>query len=215
MVGTETKHATCQEIPMDYRRKCVWPRAAKAVLISTALLAMTIALAGCSLFADEPDQTVADPEGLFHFKVPGTWQADSETGVIAVYASEDVPEQDSLDAMSILVLSDSTVDTATTTAERLQLLVDGRAESRTWESYETQEPVEISVGDRTGTRLEVSGVDSAGRAFEGAYHLVRTSGSDVLVVAISPADSWAEDREALDSIFEQWFWLKPEADDDA
>lgn len=182
-----------------------------AALLCVAALAA--ALTGCTLFGGEPaSQTVADPQGLFHFKVPASWQVNVEQGLIAVYAAEEPPESSALDALSLVVLSASAEETTTAVAERVASIVAARAASRGWQEYAVGEAEDVAVGSRTGVRVEVSGTDADGVAFEGAYQLVRTSGVEVLVVAVSPEGRWAQDRESLDDIFEQWYWLRPETE---
>lgn len=179
------------------------------LLISVTLV---ISLAGCGLAASEPTlSTVTDPGGVFHFKAPEDWQKTVETGLIAVYAAEELPESGSLESLSMLVLYGTTEDTQTPVADKVVEIVELRAESRGWSDYSVGEPQPVSVGSKTGTRVAVSGADADGNAFEGAYHLVRTGTTEVLIIAVTPEGQWSEDQASVDSIFEQWFWLRPEA----
>lgn len=184
-----------------------------------ALLAATfaaIALAGCSTSAGgASEKTVADPGGLFHFKIPADWQSSTEQGLITVYGAEELPESGEIDALSLIVLSGSTEDSGTPVDTKIVEIVDLRAESRGWTDYSVGDPVEVMVGTRPGTRVEVRGNDAEGLAFESGYHLVRTAGSDVLIVAVSPEGQWSRDREQLDEVFTQWYWLRSETEDQA
>jgi hypothetical protein len=183
----------------------------------TALLAAVIATAaftGCSAsVGGESQKTVADPNGLFHFKVPAEWQSNTEQGLITVYAAEELPDSGELDALSLVVLSGSVEDTTTPVEAKVVEIVGLRAASRGWSEYSTGEPEDVMVGNRPGIRVEVRGSDAEGVEFEGAYHLVRTAGSEVLVVAVSPGGQWDSDRERIDDVFEQWYWLRGETGD--
>jgi hypothetical protein len=185
----------------------------------TALLAAAlaiVAITGCSNSGSSTSQkTVSDPNGLFHFKIPADWQSNTEQGLITVYGAEDLPESGEIDALSLIVLSGSTEDTGTPVGAKIVEIVDQRAASRGWTDYSVSDPGEVMVGDRPGARVEVAGVDAEGVAFEGAYHIVRTAGSDVLIVAVSPDGGWSRDREQLDDVFEQWYWLRAETEDQA
>ena len=174
--------------------------------------ALVISLAGCGLTASEPSlSTVTDPGGVFHFKAPEDWQKTVETGLIAVYAADELPESGSLESLSLLVLYGTTEDTQTPVEDKVLDIVELRAGSRGWGDYTVGEPEPVDVGSKTGTRVEVSGSDADGNAFEGAYHLVRTGTTEVLIIAVTPEGQWSEDQASVDSIFEQWFWLRPEA----
>ena len=183
-------------------------------VLATALA--TVAITGCSASGGGTSQkTVADPNGLFHFKIPAEWQSNTEQGLITVYGAEELPESGEIAALSLIVLSGATEDTGTPIDTKIVEIVDLRAESRGWTDYSVGDPGEVMVGNRTGTRVEVQGSDAEGVAFEGAYHLVRTAGSDVLIVAVSPEGQWASDGEQLDEVFEQWYWLRAETGDQA
>jgi hypothetical protein len=181
-----------------------------AAMLASLLIAGT---SGCALLGGSSSPTtVTDPGGFFHFKIPGDWQHNVADDLIAVYAADELPEAgNGIDSLSILVFSASTDDTSTPVADKVANVVDLRAEARGWQEYDVQDAEEITVGGRPGTRVQVTGVDSEGVPFEGAYHLVRTAGREVLIVAVSPAGSWESDRKQLDEVFEQWFWLRTDS----
>ncbi len=186
------------------------PRTVAAIAALCALGLLLSLASGCSFFEQEQPKTVTDPSGLFHFKVPGSWQSNVTADLIAVYAAKELPESGSLESLSILVYSGTPEDTSTPVEDRVTDIIALRAENREWESYETSDPEEVTIGGRPGTRIGVEGVDSEGAEFSGAYHLVRTSGKEVLVIALSPGSGWESDEQLAADVFEQWFWLKPE-----
>jgi hypothetical protein len=192
------------------------PSSRRLLSILLAVVFATVAITGCSASGGGASQkTVADPNGLFHFKIPADWQSSTEQGLITVYGAEELPESGEIDALSLIVLSGSTEDTGTPVDTKIVEIVDLRADSRGWTDYSVGDPEEVMVGNRPGTRVEVAGADGEGVAFESGYHLVRTAGSDVLIVAVSPEGQWSRDREQLDEVFTQWYWLRSETEDQA
>lgn len=185
---------------------------ATAVLLAALFVGGLFATSGCGLFEEEvPDTTVSDLAALFHFKIPGEWQFRVEPGLIAVYSSQELPEQSVLESLSIIVLSGPVAEEPLPIEERLLRLVEARSEEREWEDAEIGEPVETSFGGRPGYRVALSGVDANSVSFAGEYYLVRTNDTEVLLLAVSPADQWDDDAPEVRRIVEdQWFWHRPD-----
>ncbi len=174
-------------------------------IVTAALLALT-AIAGCGLFSEKL-ATVNDPGGLFHVLYPESWQSFAQPGLIALYAADELPQDETaaFDTLSVGIYTASKAATEPVDA-RLRELLELRAKDRGWQSKSMGEPRPVNVGKRAATAIDVSGVDEKGRDFAGRAVLVRTNGREVLVFAVSPKDAWSSHAPAVDDLFGQWYW---------
>jgi hypothetical protein len=184
-----------------------------------ALMATAALGAGCSLFESEPEyDTVTDHSGRYHILVPSGWQSIADSAILAVYASETLPEEgESLDVLSIVVLAGEAVEDAAP-AQMISDFVAARGENREWTEAVISEASTTTVGTRDAAMVEVSAVDSQGAPFQGRFVQVRTSGTDYIIAAIMPGEEWGEAAAEVDGVLERWYWHVPDdstADDPA
>jgi hypothetical protein len=173
------------------------------------LVVAVVALASCGN-PPEPKKDVADSSGLFHYKVPAVWQSRSEPGMTTAYAAEDLPgEGETAEALTIVTML-STVTTDTPVPEALADYIAGLSAARGWTDVQAEDPVAATVGDRAASRIDVSGTDASGRAFQAAYLWIRTNAREVLVVAVAPADRWNAYSADLHDVLNEWYWHLPE-----
>lgn len=175
-----------------------------------ALLIAAVGIAGCGLLGGEPKLIdVGDPEGVFHVKIPEDWSSESQKGLIAISATEEMPQSAELENLSIGIFS-TTVTTDTPPADTLAYIVDERAKSNEWVDPKVGEPVTVRIGDRDGYMVDASGSYTNGVAFAARYYFINTSGVDLLVIAAAPADSWDEVKPDVETLVsENWFWHRP------
>jgi hypothetical protein len=174
-----------------------------------ALLAAALALTALTACGSERTRDVADSTGLFHFKVPDDWQYMIDVTMTTVYAAEELPEEgEDLDALSIVALV-STTATTTPVPDSLTGFVSASRDGRGWTDATLGEPEEVTIGGRPAYRIDIEAADANGRAFRAAYYWVRTSGSDVLVMAVTPADRWSDYEDDLADVLTNWFWHRP------
>lgn len=174
-------------------------------IVLAALLAITV-LAGCGLFSEKL-ATVNDPGGLFHVLYPESWQSFVQPGLIALYAADELPQDENaaFDTLSVSIYTASKAATEPVDA-RLRDLLELRAKNRGWKSKSMSEPSPVDVGKRAATAIDVSGVDEKGRDFAGRAVLIRTNEREVLIFAVSPKDAWDSHAPAVGDLFEQWYW---------
>lgn len=175
-------------------------RAAAVMITCVTLLA-----AGCTS-ADEMT-TVNDPSGLFHVRTPASWQSLARPGLIAFYAAEEPPATDeaTFDTLSVGVFTASKAATDPL-GPRLEGLIDSRAKNRGWDEYSLDAVEEMEIGGRPGVGARVSGTDEKQRSFSGQAALVRTSGKEVLIFAVSPAADWDTHAPSVSALFTEWYW---------
>lgn len=185
------------EVFKKMRRKLIAP--------VIALLAALTLLTGC--FGGQDLQSVSDAGGLFHVRVPDDWQANAQPQVLILYGDDKLPgsEQEAFEQLSIgmFVASQASSDPV---GPKLTALMDARAKGRGWKSKQVSKPAEISIGGRPGFALDVSGTDAQGREFAGRAALVRTGGSEVLVFAVAPQDTWDKRADEVETLFTEWYW---------
>jgi hypothetical protein len=193
-----------------YRTSALVRRAARIVL-AAALLAGSLALASCG---EAEKRDVPDTSGLFHFKVPAKWAAASQNSMISIYADDELPaEGEAYEKLSLVILTSRTASSLPID-EALADLVTKAAESRKWTDTEIGEPYDAAVGGRKASRVDLTGTDQNGRAFAAAYIWVRTLDADVLVYAVTPRDDWDKWQEDLDTILTEWYWQKPDPENE-
>lgn len=188
----------------------------RALLVIAMVVPLALS-AGCGGSGDL--QTVNDPDGLFHVRVAADSRYLARSGLIAVYAAENLPQTEEA-AFETLSMGIYTAPSASQDPvdERLVTLLEQRAEARGWTEQSIGEPAETTIGGRTAYAVEVSGTDEKSRRFAGRAALVRTSGREVLVFAVSPEADWQQHAGEVDGLFEEWYWHLPadaEASDDA
>lgn len=172
------------------------------LVIAVALL---VALGGCAQKVTYKD--VADPNGLYHFKVRSDWQSTLLNDVNLVYASDELPAADKLADTLTLAVYASYEATEVPLAEQLGNVIERRAENRGWKSFERSEATSVTVGGREGAAIDVSGVDANGAEFEARFYLVRAGDRQVGFIAVAPAGKLAEfDAELNAIVTERWFW---------
>ena len=186
-------------------------RLATAVALVTALAAMLVLGSGCSLLESEPEfDTVTDYGGRYHFLVPQGWQSVTDSTILAVYASEELPAEDeALDVLSIVVLSGEAVEEAPE-SQMLTDFVNARSDSREWSEATVSDPTSTTIGGRPGVSIDVSAVDSSGVPFTARFYQVRTAGLDYIIVGVMPGEDFDEASEELDGITERWYWHVPD-----
>lgn len=171
------------------------------------LAALAVALAattGCSHKAVEL-RTINDSENLFHVKVPASWQTTVTPGGLALYATDKLPASETIQSMSVFVLVAKESDQTSPTL--IARIVKSRAASRGWRDSSISRVSKTSIGNRPAIRIDIAGTDKSGLVFKGSYYLVRTSGSDVLVIAVAPKDKW--NAQAVDDLCAHWYWHLP------
>ncbi len=176
--------------------------------LATVALVLTMAttIVACSGRADDL-QTVNSSDSLFHVKVPPTWQHRIDDNFMGLYASKELPTSEDLKSLSIVILSGKSVSD-TPTAELLAEFARDRSVSRGWKGAKLSKPVKTTIGGRPANKVRVSGNDVNGE-FAGAYYLIRTSGADVLVMAVAPADQWVDAEAEVTQLTTDWFWHEP------
>lgn len=179
-------------------------RTRRALIPLVALSLAVTVMSGCTS-SNEQLQTVNDSESLFHVKVPASWQTTSTASGLALYATDRLPATEKIDSLSVFVLVAKESDQASTTL--LARIVNDRAKSRGWKNRHISRVARTKIGNRQALGIDVSGTDQSGLAFKGAYYLVRTSGDDVLVITVAPADAW--DSKAVDDLRNRWYWHLP------
>ena len=167
------------------------------------VLAGTLTLAGCGT-RNRDQQTISSNEGLFHIKAPASWQKRVDERFIGLYASEELPTSEKLESLSIVILSGGSTSTSPT-AQLLSKFAKERSRTRKWKAADIGDPQNVKVGGRPASRISVAGNDSNG-AFAGAYYLIRTADSDVLVMAVTPKDAWGADEARVTQLTRDWFW---------
>jgi len=187
------------------------PLAPKARIILALMLVMLVlpGVPGCQSSQGAGDYTdIADTAGLFHFKIPATWQHVIEPGTIMVYAAKELPAAgEDFEALTLFVFS-SEVSTTAPEAEELQAIIENRAQTRGWKDYTAAEPEEAAIGNRTGTKIAVSGLDGQGKGFSSEFFLIRTGNKTVGILAVAPSDSYADTKDDLaDILANRWYWL--------
>ncbi len=179
-------------------------------LVLTGFLLAAAGLTGCSSTAPNT-VSVPDLAGGFHFYIPSTWQQNQTPGLIAVYASEKLPSNPAdaassiKSAPSLLVLTSEVPSTAPVGRE-LTHLVELRAANRAWRQQKLAAPESIQIGGRSASRVAVTGVDSTGADFKGAFYLIRTNNNEYFMAALSTPDKWDAFSRQLDAIMKTWFW---------
>jgi hypothetical protein len=181
------------------------------IALGVALAAALVLGTGCSLVESEPEfDTVTDYGGRYHFLVPSGWQHMADSAILAVYASDELPdENEALDVLSIVVLSGEAVDEATT-SQMITDFVTARSAERGWQEVDMTEVASATVGSREASLIEVSAADSAGVPFQARFYQVRTAGVDYIVVAVMPGEDAEEAWAELDGIVERWYWHVPD-----
>lgn len=188
-----------------FRRQEMHARTRLGLTIVALLLVLagTLALAGCGS-RNKDQQTISSNEGLFHIKAPASWQKRVDERFIGLYASDKLPTSEKLESLSIVILSGSSTST-TPTAQLLSEFAKERGRTRKWKAPDIGDPQNVEVGGRPASRVAVAGSDSNG-AFGGAYYLIRTASSDVLVMAVAPKDDWEADEAQVSQLTRDWFW---------
>lgn len=173
-----------------------------------ALVVASAGLMACQ--ATETTRDVTDSASLFHFKIPASWQYRVEPGVLSVYADDTLPEPgQEIEALAIVTfVSGATTDTPV--PEALVAYAEYWGDTRGWTDVEIGETSAQEVGGRTGSRVEIAGIDGSGRAFRASYVWVRTNNREVLVTAVAPPERWDAYAADLDTVLEQWFWHREE-----
>lgn len=175
-----------------------------------AVFVLLLAGTGCAQRIGYKD--IADPNGLYHFKVRSDWQSTLVGGVNLVYASKELPKSDKLADTLTLMAYPSYEATDVPLAEQLENVIALRAKNRGWRSYERSKPASITVGGHEGVAVDVSGVDANGAEFDGRFYLVRAGDRQVGVLAVAPSGKLAQFDPELDAIVTQrWFWHGPAA----
>lgn len=181
-------------------------------ILALATLLMTLVITGgCSLFggADTELKDVSDYSGVFHFQVPADWQVSAESGAIAVYASQALPTAETaIESLSILVFT-SYETTVSPAAEQLKQFAEDRSTQRGWVDPVIGDVSETEIGGRPAYQIEIEASNPDGPRFAGRFLLVKTSGRDVLVIAVAPADQIDGYDGDIDSVMENWFWHVP------
>jgi hypothetical protein len=182
-----------------------------ATVLFVALAAATLATSGCSLLESEPEyDTVTDYGGRYHMLVPSGWQSVADSSILAVYASEELPEDaEALDVLSIVVLSGEAVEDVAT-SQMLTDFVESRSAERSWQEVDMTQAASATVGSREASFIEVSALDSTGAPFQARFYQVRTAGVDYIVVAVMPGEDAEEAWADLDGIVERWYWHVPD-----
>jgi len=179
-------------------------------LFVLVLVVFAAALSACGPAETSTElETVNDASGLFHVKVPNDWSSLAEEGLVVLYASDTLPEEERIDDLSVAIFStDETTDTPV--PETLTFVVDRRAADRSWKDYSRSEPRATSIGGREGSFVEVTGTDANGQDFRARYHYIRTSGRDVLVIAVAPSAMWDVVVPEVDTLIaDEWYWHTP------
>ena len=186
-------------------------RTTSAIAAVLAVIAVAV-LASCGSAA-KTKQEVADTSGLFHYKVPATWQTRAEPGMTTAYAAEELPAEDeTTDALTIVTML-STVTTETPVPEALAGYVSGLGAARGWTEVSAADPAAATVGGRAASRIDVTGTDARGRAFKAAYFWIRTNAREVLIVAVTPTDRWNAYSADLHDVLNEWYWHLSEGTD--
>lgn len=183
----------------------------KRIALAALVIVTALSVTGCSLLGGEPElRDISARDGLYHFQIPADWQALVDSQAIAVYAADELPEGDeAASTLSIIALTANETTDAPVPDELLRI-TNNRSIQRSWTNAVIGEPVETSVGSREAYSVEVAATDANGNPFEGRFHLVRTSGREVLIVAVAPADLYADYVSDLEDVLERWYWHQPE-----
>ena len=178
------------------------------------VLVLTPLLTGCFLSEDsEQTETVNDVGGLFHIKHSEAWSSMAQKGLVVIYGDEKLPESEKLDSLSIAVLISGEV-VEEPAPETLKFIAEERSSNRGWTDATIGEVEEATIGDRDAYRLEVAGTDGLGVEFRGYYYLVRTSGHEVMVIAVAPARIWDGIEADVVTLTEnEWYWHLPHSDE--
>lgn len=180
------------------------PGASRYVVLA-AVVALLVVLSGCAQKVTYKD--IADPNGLYHFKVRSNWQSTLLSGVNLVYASDKLPASDALADTLTLAVYASYEATDVPLPEQLQTVIERRAENRGWKSYQRSEATSVTVGGREGVAIDVTGVDANRTKFDARFYLVRAGNRQVGFLAVAPAGKLATFDDELKAIItERWFW---------
>ena len=188
------------------------PRLRTCLRLTALAVFVFVTIAGASgCRAKAPElRSYGEPNGLFHIKVPETWPTVINPTGITVRAAEDLPTEDTFDALSFLI-SVNPLDEESDIADRLAEIVDARAEQRGWQTYEMGEAEDAALGNRVASKRHIRGVDANGIEFRADFTVARTNKREVLVVALAPAESWDEDTAEIEELLlRQWFWHIPD-----
>lgn len=176
-------------------------------LLILGLLLASLALPGCGKDPSAETRSVSDPNDVMHFKVPKSWQVNTDEGFVFVYAGEQLPAEDErATALSMIVMSSRTASDSPE-AEMIDYLIDARAAARRWSDVKAGKPTTIELGGRPAVRVDVSAKDASGKRFESRYVFARSGGSEVFVAAIgAPGETLDEYEDDLKRIYRQWYW---------
>ena len=181
------------------------------LMLAAALALGTLGLASCG---EAEKRDVPDTSGLFHFKVPAKWAAISQNSMITVYADDELPaEGEAFEKLSVVVLISRQVSELPI-AEAVADITTKSIASRGWTETEVGSAYDTVVGGRKASRIDLSGVDKNGRAFNAAYIWVRTLDADTLIYAVTPPDLWEDSQEDIDAMLTEWYWQKPDPENE-
>lgn len=176
-------------------------------LLILGLLLASLTLLGCDKNPSADSRSVSDPNDVMHFKVPKSWQVNTDEGFVFVYAGKQLPaENERATALSMIVMSSRTASDSPE-AEMIDYLVDSRAAARRWTDVKAGNATAIELGGRPAVRVDVSAKDASGKRFESRYVFARSGGSEVFVAAIgAPGKTLDEYEDDLERIYRQWYW---------
>ena len=187
----------------------------KRIALAALVIVTALSITGCSLFEKDPEyRDVTARDSLYHFQMPSDWQSLVDGTAVAVYAAEELPEPgEAADTLSIIALT-ANVTTDAPVPDELLRITSNRSIQRSWTDTVISDPIETSVGSREAYSVEVAAIDGSGNPFEGRFHLIRTSGREVLIVAVAPASLYADYVSDMEDILERWYWHQPESQTD-
>lgn len=179
------------------------------ILCSLVLLVLlsSLALQGCGRKDGSGTlKSVSDADGLFHVKVPSDWSSKVDPGTMILYSRPDLPTSDRLEALSIAIFASSNV-TSTPVPEALRYVVQARASARRWRSFQTEAVTSTKIGGRDASQMRLTGTDANGVDFSADYEMTRTSGYEVLVIAVAPRSQWDAAEPVVTTLLkDDWYW---------
>ena len=180
------------------------------ILLAALVTTLAVGIAGCGRTKAPELRSYGEPSGVFHIKVPETWPTVITPTGMTIRAAEDLPTEETFDALSFIV-SVNPLDDEGDIADRLAEIVEARAEQRGWQTYDIGEVEDAALGNRIAAKRHVRGVEANGIEFRADFTVARTNKREVLVVALAPAESWDEDTAEIEELLlRQWFWHIPD-----
>jgi len=184
----------------------------KRIALAALVIVIAVSVTGCSLFEKDPElRDVSARDGLYHFQIPSNWQDLVDSQAVAIYAADELPEAGQpSDTLSIIALT-AKETTDAPVADEIVRITTNRSIQRSWTDTEIGDPYETTVGGRTAFAVEVAAIDGNSNPFMGRFYLVRTAGSEILIVAVAPTDLYADYVPDLEGVIERWYWHQPDS----